>query len=379
MGIKFLTKNCKTQLGFDITPEGIIAVSLKKDGSKTCLQNLVFKPFFSEVIQNGIIANFEEFEDVISQFKNEECFQTEKVSICIPGNSAFIKTMNFPNIPEDELRIIVPQEINKHLPVSIAEVNYDFEIIRQIKNPSGQISEIEVVLVAIQKNIVKMYTEAFHKAGFHVTAVDIAPFSVIRTLAHVGMIDESENLDISVFIGHETTDINIIYKGMPIFFDNIPVGKKNIIETLSSDLEISLAEAKKLLNDVSLIVPGMEVNMDTYLAKAAGSVRSEFNHISSEILKVIEFFTSQTSNSPPIRKIIVSGTGVCVKNIDKYFSHRVKIETHLCNPFENFDNSKIQARQDSDFSKKLINGKNDRDQSVKFPVFATAVGLALKG
>ena len=159
-------------------------------------------------------------------------------------------------------------------------------------------------------------------------------------------------------IEYENTDINIIKKGMPVFSHTIASGKKNIIEALSSALEINPSQANNLLNEISLIIPGMETNIDPQLNKTSSAVRGIFNNISNEIQKTIEFFASQNDETVEISKIILGGTGICINNIDKYLNNRLKIETLICDPFVNF-------------KKDLV------IQNV--PSFTVAVGLALKG
>lgn len=381
MTFNFLSKNKKTQIGFDITPEGITGVVVRRENNKVFLKNLCFKKFDTEVFQNGIITNNEKIEEVLNEFQKEKDFNENIVSISIPSNTAFIKTLNFPDIPHEELKIIISNEIQKHVPLPINEVNYDFEIIRQIKDPANLKNEVEVVLVALSKHIVQNYVELFYRAGFNVTAIDISPFAVIRTLANAGMIDDSENLSISALIGYENTDINIIYKGMPIFFHNVQGGKKNLLEHLCTSLEISNDEAENLLPEIALVIPGMEVQLDSYMSKASNAARILYNNISSEILKIIEFYLSQNNEVIPIDQIILSGSGVCVKNIDKYFTNRIKIDTVLCESLNNLDLSETIAKPGCHDVSEAISpdAGSESSLSLKIPDYATAVGLALKG
>ena len=334
MALKLFKKSKKTQSGFDISAEGITGVLIEMRKEETHLLNSSFEPFKEEVVQNGVIVKPEIFAETLSKFSANHNFNAEMLSIAVPGNLAFIKTITLPNLPADELSIIVPQEATKHLPFQLNEVNLDFEILKYTKKQELS-KEVDVLFAAMTKSIVKSYTDLFYNAGFMPTAVEIAPFSVIRTLANAQYIDDSDSLYISVLSGFENTDINIICHGMPVFSYNISAGKKSVIDAIATSLEIDFSKAKELLKETEIIIPGMEMNVDPYLSRASNAARIVYNNLSGEIMKIIEFYNSQTAEQKEISRIILSGSGICVQNIDKYISNRLKIETVVCNSLNN--------------------------------------------
>jgi len=350
--------------GFDISPEGITGIVLGKE--KNVLLKAIFKPFKENVFQSGAIVNKEIFIKTLSEFADIEYFNTNTVNISLPIAQTFVKTIILPDLPENELKVIIPQEAAKHLPFSAREANIDFEILRQLKKTGSSKKEAEVLIVALNKTIAKNYADIFVEAGFNISAIDISPFAVIKTLANAGYIDETDKLYLSVVIGYESTDINIICKGMPLFFHNIPLGKKQVLESLSLALEISEKDSEKMLPEIALVVPGAEFNADPYINKASNAIRTVYNNITGEVLKITEFYFSQ-NNQGEISKIIMSGSGICVQNIDKYTANRTKTETVILNPLKNIDISSLD--------------EHDKDMNSGFviPSLAVSTGLALKG
>ena len=366
----FFTKS-KLQIGFDITSSGIFGVSLKKEKDGFVLQNYLFKKFEGDVVQSGVICDTEAFESVLNEFAKEEGFQGGVVNISLPSNTAFIKTIVLPDIPIEELKIIIPQEAAKHIPFSVNDMNVDFEVIRKIKDEASEKKEVEAVLVALARNIAKSYVDSFYKAGFNLVGIDLAPFSAARTLANANLIDE-ENLFMSLLISEEHSDINILSNGMPVFLHSAPLGRKNIIEAIAGALEIDFAQAEEQLSEVCLNTPGVEINSDIQTSKASNAARAVYNNIAAEVLKSMEFYASQTFENYSIETVVLSGSGACVQNIDKYFTHRLKADTVLCDVFENIDlsNCPIDTETEESANVELLSTK---------PSYVSSVGLALKG
>lgn len=366
MTFKFFKKAQKPHIGLDINRKGITAVLITMKNKKLVLKNYAYEPFNEQVMQNGLIANQEGFIKTLNKIITKQKIDSKTVKIALPSNIPLIKTISLPNLPVEELAVIVPQEASRHIPFPIDEVNLDFEVLEQPQKQNSDNKKVDVVLVAVPKSILKNYTDTFKKAGLTISAVDIAPFTMIRTLANAGLIDESNNLDVSLLVGYENTDINIVYKGTPIFSNNFAVGKKNIIDSLMNSLEIDEKSAEKLLPEIALIIPGMNIEeIDPQMNKAAAAVRGVYNNISNEILKTIEFYNSQNSEPIKITKIFIGGAGVCTQNIDKYIFNRVKIDTILCQSLKNITNN--------------IDYADNSIYPVNIPALATSVGLALKG
>jgi len=330
------------------------------------LKNTAYAPFGKELIRNGIITDPELFTATLKKLVNENGFTEKTVNIAVPSNVTFIKTITLPDLPLNELDKIVPQEATRHIPFSIDDLIIDFQVMDNTKKRDEYGKKVDIVLVALAKNISEGYMECIYNAGLNVAAIDIAPFAMIRTIANAGLISDTNSLYISVLIDYENTDINIIQAGMPLFSNNIPSGRKNIIESLMQGFGVDNLTAEKMLSEIALIVPGMNVEeMDSQKSKAAATVRPIYNNISSEIQKTIEFFYSQNSESREIKKIIIGGAGICLQNIDKYIANRLKINTILCDSLNNISHT-------LDCSANLTSQTN-------IPTLATSIGLALKG
>ena len=361
----FFKQKPQSQTGLEINFEGITVTCLKKEKNKFSLKYCGYEPFEEKAISNDMIINADVFIRTLTKIFENYQFNDKTVNIAIPSSTAFIKIITLPNLPANELEIIMHQEAPKHIPFPISEANIDFAILENTRQEKYEGKKVDIILIALAKDVVKNYVDIINNIGLNIEAIDVTPFAMIRALAHADLIDDSDDLFISVLIDYENTDINIVHKGMPLFSHNTSIGKKNIIDALSTNLEIGHLKAEKMLSEIMLAVPGLKPEADQQLNEAAAIVRTIYNNICAEIQKTIEFYSSQTATSKKIKRIIIGGCGVCVQNIDKYTSNRLKIDAVLCDPLKNISHN--------------IDYAEDMIHQVNIPALTTSVGLALKG
>jgi len=362
--ISLFKKTSKNHIGLDISPEGITMVFLKGENENPSLKEYIYKPFQQQVYKNGYIENpqilTEELKSIINEYKPE----SKETVISIPGNVAFTKKITLPDLPYEELKTIASQEASKHLPFNANELNVDFQILDATRRPGEAGKLVDIALCAIPKAVVRNYLDVAFGAGLIVNAIDISPFAMIKALANAELINDPEKTYISALIDYANTDINVIQNGMPVFSHSVQMGRKNIIECIANNLTKKKEEVIELLPEVALMIPGSEMDENPDLNRASTAVKSIYSNISGEIQKAIEFFNSDRAEPIDIETVILGGSGVCLQNIDKYVSNKLKIETCIFNPFTNL-------------SEELQN-KENLLSPVNIPSFSTSTGLALK-
>ena len=363
--IELFKKSSKTRIGLDITPEGITMIVLGAQNKKNSLKHYIYKPFTKQPSASGQIENFEVVTEGLKSIIEEYAPDTRDVVFSVPSSVVFVKKIILPDLPEDELKIIAPQEAAKHLPMSVKEMNVDFQILENTRTHDESGKKMDVILCALSKTIARTYLEAISSAGFQASAIDISCFSMIRALSNAELINEPGKTYVSALIDYAGTDINVIQDGMPVFSHNIQTGKKNIVENIANSLSRKKAEVLEMLPEVALMIPGAEMNENPNLNKASNAARSVYSSISGEIQKTVEFFNSENPEPVEIERVFLGGSGVCVQNIDKYIFNKLKIDTCIFNPFINV-------------SEELQNQENLLSP-VNIPSFSTSVGLAIKG
>ena len=108
-------------------------VFLTEENNSISLKKHIFKPFDKELFQNGQIEKFEPLVKEISAFVSDYKLDGENAVISIPSNVLFIKRITLPDLPYEELKSIAPQEASKHLPLTMQELNVDFQILENTR------------------------------------------------------------------------------------------------------------------------------------------------------------------------------------------------------------------------------------------------------
>jgi Tfp pilus assembly PilM family ATPase len=167
-----------------------------------------------------------------------------------------------------------------------------------------------------------------------------------------------------------------VYSGNAILFSiSIPFSGNQITELISEKLEISRIQAEK-----AKIICGLDES------KAQGVVKkildSQVRDLISKIKEVVTYFNDYYSERGPLDKIIITGGGSRIKNIDKLVSDEILIETIVGDPLinlsggENIINSLSSCAKNG---KKASPSKNSRIIQIDSPtIYSTAIGLALR-
>ena len=359
---KFIGVDKTPVAGVDISQDYITFVKFKKEDSKS-LQDYVIQIPTPEgsygagnILQPPVIG--EEIRKIIDANEIGEV----KINMAIPANIPFIRVLTLPDIPFDELKVIAQDEAANNLPFPISEANVDYVLLentRRIEDNSKKL--IDMLVVAVPKNIAQKYIDVADAARVKLNSIDITTYSLIKTLANSGQITEGKHLNVCIYIGYDYTDISIISNGMPLFSHITPIGKKNIIETMTSGLGLNDDQVEDFMPSVAILVPGIATPTDPQIVKAATLVRVIYNNICTEISKAIQFYKTQKSDSLEISKMFIGGCGMCIKNADIFIANRLKIDTEIVDPFKN---SSVEP-----------------EKFIKYNVatLATGVGLALKG
>ncbi|MDD3149784.1 MAG: pilus assembly protein PilM [Candidatus Gastranaerophilales bacterium] len=348
-----------------ISGSGVLALLSKNDDNKIVIDDFEFKNFSKNVILENQITSKEIFESELAEIVKN--YNPTEIAFCLPATACFIQNIKLPQVDDNELESVALQEILRHLPFEKDEVKVNWQIIENN-------NQKEALMVATKKELLNSYISSIGKDK--TTNAEICGFAAIRALADAGLLEDTEILTLTVIIGYESTEINIIKKGMPLFSYSANIGKKNILDT-AEHFNLSHKQAEDILYNTSIFITPEETQDETEL-KLVNAVRSIFNNISNEIIKVIDFYTSQNKSENQINKLILTGEGICTQKLDEYISNKVKISTVIANPLKNLYFSKEAEEKLADIVD-FSNFEKTENHMLSAQSFAACVGLALKG
>jgi type IV pilus assembly protein PilM len=337
------TKKKGPTLALDINSDCISILGLEKGKSGIQLLHYAKQPTPPNVVREGLITDPDTVGSIVQELI-QECginfaAGAPVLNITVPGQSVVIRLMPVPiGMPDEELADVVGQEAINHVPFPMAEANLDWSIMPATERTDGDgVRRVDVILAAIQKNIVDSYWRMAEFAGVKIGSISTSSLSTIRALSFADYLNNDERLVMAVNVRQDATDINLIRSGMPLFTRSVLLGIETLAEAISRSLEVSVDEALKLLPQIPLF--GM-TPVDAKIGQAAQIARTVFGDIIDEVARSLEFYRSQVGEVQ-IEQIVLLGPGCVIPQVDQFLSNRLNIETVIANPLNSvaYDNA----------------------------------------
>ena len=183
---------------------------------------------------------------------------------------------------------------------------------------------MNVLLVAVKKDLVAEYIDLITLAGLNPKIIDVDTFAlqnIYETLPDA----ESEEVTLLVDVGASKTSLNILKGTTSLMMRDNVSGTNQILEELSDQLEITREDAQKMIVDKESL-------------KKNSGLRKEIcqniaNTWCSEICEVVYSFQSSTSEEG-VSKIVLSGGGGFVEGLSHCLESELDVRVVAINPFE---------------------------------------------
>lgn len=332
-------------MGLDIGSGYLKAVQLKDIRGGYELELFDILPLPPELIVDGAIIDSIRLIDSLKEFVRKAKIKTKDVVIGIAGHSSVIvKRVSMPDMTEEELSESIKFEAEQYIPFDIEDVNIDFQIL----GPKEEAGQMDVILVAVKKDIINDYLSAIKEAGLNCIIVDVNSFALENIYEINYEIEAGKNVAL-VNIGASTINLNILRGGISIFTRDSAVGSNLHTEVLQREFNLTFEVAERLKRGEAV------ENVSTEDAYSVMQLASE--EIVAEINRSFEYFHED------VHEIILSGGCALIKDFPKYVADKTNIETRVIEPFKNI---KIPKKFDVTYIEEMA------------PIAAVAAGLALR-
>ncbi len=349
VSLKKLLSGEKKVVGIDIGSTSLKLAEISGSYEKYTLKKLAQIPLERGVVENGLLEDPAVFTETIKALLKTSRCKTKNVVTALPGHSVMIKKATFAAAEEEELYDQIIDEAAEYLPLdNIENVDFDLHLIGENEmNPT----QVDVVIAAARKDVIKSYRDAFKKAGCTIFILDVDSFA-LETAYEENYDFEDNDVVVLINMGASITNINILKGGGSVFTRNILQGGDTITDTLKNKLGVSFesAEVVKVSG-----VEGQDYTADELITYG--------EPIFQEIERSIDYFVS-TSGGLFMKHIILSGGCAKIPGMVTVLSERLHCEIELFDPFKNIS-----------CDKKAFPPDYMKDMALVAPL---AVGLALR-
>jgi type IV pilus assembly protein PilM len=309
-------------VGLDIGASSVKAIQLKRAGRGFELVHLGIAPIPPETIVDGVIMDANAVISAVNQIYTEHAIKTKEVAVAVSGHSVIVKKIRMAQMKEEELRESIRWEAEQHIPFEIDDVNIDFQIIGA---PTPESQEMEVLLVAVKKDIVNDYQNIITGAGLTAMVVDVDAFALENAYTVSYEVKPNEVVAL-INVGAAVMTINILKSGVSTFTRDSVFGGNRYTEAIQKNLALSYDQAEKLK---------MGQNVESYTFEQAEPIIQEVNgELVGEIRRSFDFFRSSTQDEQ-IHKLFVSGGSAHLPGLLESLSQSLEMPGEIANPLRN--------------------------------------------
>ena len=309
-------------IGLDIGSRALKASEIVETKSGYSLQHFGMLDIAYGAIEEGVIKDADEIAASIRKLFNENSFKTQNVAVSIGGYSVIVKKISVQTMTEEQLQESINSEAERHIPFDISDVNLDYQMLGEAENNPNQ---MDVLLVAVKKEVVNSYVDLIQMAGLNPCVIDIDAFA-LQNIFELNYAPEDENVAL-VDIGVSKASLNILKGSSSVFIRDVALGCGLINEKLVSLVDCSYEEAEQLKygNQLDKISPDD-------VKEIISSVIDDLCH---EIRNAIDFFYSAYPYDDQIKRIVLSGGGAHIKEFRELLAVETSSEVEIINPFKN--------------------------------------------
>ena len=307
-------------LVLDIGSSSVKLAEVHHTGDTPTLAALAMRPIPSTCIQSNVIQEPGPVIEAIRALVTQTGSQAKRVITAIPGPAVIVKKVILPATelgPAVEAAVLA--EASHLIPESLDNVNLDYQVTDWIE--AG--NKMEVLVVAVKKDILTSYVETIRGAGLDPVVVDVDYFA-LENMYELSY-DAPEGKPVAlVNIGARYSSINILKDGRSTFTGDVPVGGAEFNDALTRQLGLSPEDAESIKRGAK--PKGVD---PTAVEPVIGSV-TEF--IVEEIQRALSFFWTAATDEP-LGGVVLSGGTAHAAGIAAQMKQRLDCPVETADPF----------------------------------------------
>jgi len=303
-------------------------------------------------IQNNMVVDSKSVAEAIRALIRENGVSAKHVISAVPGRAVIMKKVQMPVQESAELEANIEFEAQNVIPENLENVNLDHQVLSRTDDGN----KMDVLLVAVKKEIVNSYTDAIEAAGLEPAVMDVDYFALENMFEANYADDGSHGVVGLIHIGAQNTSISLLQNGGAFFTGDLSIGGAYFSESLAAQANLSLAAAETF----KLSGPSEE----TKRLDLVTLIRPAAEELAEEIRRTVSLYGAVPSEeSDGLKMIYLSGGGAKLNGLRAVVEERLGVPARLSEPFRGF-----------------TVGKNiDREYLLEYaPSFAVAAGLSIR-
>jgi type IV pilus assembly protein PilM len=339
-------------VGIDIGTRTITVAEVKAAKGGTTVTNFGGVELPKDAVREGEILDHAAVTEALKELVASAKVSSKKVWLGVSNQRVVVRQVDLPWMEEKELRESLRYQIQEYIPIPVEEAELDVHIVDEFTNEAEDRMQ-RLLLVAGHRDMVTAHVDAAVAAGLKPIGVDLNPFSVLRSMGDVSLMEQGNQ--VLVDVGAGITNIVVHEAGVPTFVRILVMGGDSITDALEAGLSCSRDEAETAKRSV---VVGSTTDV------AARIVTEQADAFVDEIRSSLDYYQAQTGSSR-LSGLVLTGGAALLNGLANRLASAVRLPVEVGSPFGSWP------------AKGTVYGPDDLARVG--PSLATAVGLALGG
>ena len=350
------TFNPRSSVGVDFGSHTLKAAEIVRSngGFKVTRIGIIQTP--RGAVSKGVAANPEALAPVIRALLEDTGIRSKRVVTALGGQSAIIRLLTIPDMPEGDLERAIAFEVDRYLPAGVREVKHNYRVLGRKPQDGG--GQLEILLVVAAKDLVDRHLAPLAAAGLTSGVMEVTPFSMVRAVAPRN--GDGDTATVYVDIGAESSDILIAVEDRLRLARNIPIGGNALTKAIAEALGLDVDAARTLKEERAQAL--LERDPAGDLRQLHQAILPVLSSMVIELRRSLDFYQARLGDQP-ISKVVLTGGTAKLKNLAPFLSAELGVPVELGNPFGACDATGLAPEYVADVA----------------PMMAVAVGLALRG
>ncbi|MCS7338095.1 MAG: pilus assembly protein PilM [Verrucomicrobiae bacterium] len=250
----------------------------------------------------------------------------KEINICAPGSQVFSKFIKLPPVETGKVTKMIEFEAKQNVPFPLEEVVWDYQILGTTPG-----NELEVLIVAVRKDVVDSLFRVAEKAGLRVQVADASVAALCNAFRYnYGEPDECIML---LDIGAKTSNV-LFFEKNRFFSRTINLGANAITQEFAHESKLQFAEAERLKVSEGFVSLGgaYEEPENPQQAAIAKIARQFMTRLHIQVNQTLQFYRGQHGGSAP-QRVLLAGGGSIMTYTAQFFAEKLNVPVEYFNPF----------------------------------------------
>jgi type IV pilus assembly protein PilM len=329
-------KKLSSVVGLDIEAGSVAAAEVKQNGGAPVSATAI-QPLSAGLFHEGEVADPDGLAEALKTLfaKNK---LSKHVRLGIGNQRVIVRTLRLPAIEDPkEMDAAVRFQAQEQIPMPLDQAVLEHQVVGGVPAQEGAQPQLDVVVIAARKDMVRSFLEPIRRAGLEPVGVDLSAFGMIRALADLapssgdptvaqdegGDEAPTQQLDSPGPQGEAVLYCNLgdainlaVARGRACLFTRVSsVGLESIASRLAGEAGLSGEHATQWLTHVGLEAPVEEIEGDPAVVASARLVLEEgLGTLVDELRLSLDYYGAQES-AVAVGRIVLAGPGSAIPGL----------------------------------------------------------------